>query len=64
MFDPRAWLGTPSRELDIDEGRVGCPVHGDADLESCFFCGYLVTIEGDTEGRVVCDYPSNLETPD
>jgi hypothetical protein len=62
IFDPRAWVGAPNRELDIDEGRVGCPAHGDADLESCYFCGYMVTIEGDREPRVVCNYPTDSAT--
>lgn len=61
LFHPRSWLPDAQRQLEIDEGRVGCPAHGDADLEWCFACGYLITIEGDHHAQVVCAYPGEGE---
>jgi hypothetical protein len=60
ILDPRVWPTSRSVRLAIEDGRVGCPAHGDADIEACFACGHLVTIEGDLEARVVCGYPADM----
>ena len=58
--DPRRWFTAPGRVLLIDYGRVGCPIRGDADLESCFACGHMRALSGGPHPKVICDYrPDN-----
>jgi hypothetical protein len=54
--DPRRWFHARGRALLIDHGRIGCPVRGDADLESCFACGHMRALSGGPNPRVTCDY--------
>jgi hypothetical protein len=60
ILEPRTWFKPSGRGLLIDYGRVGCPVRGDADVESCFSCGLMLSITGGANPRVVCGYhPEN-----
>lgn len=56
-YDPRAVALPREWRLDIDAGRVGCPVRGDTDFEACFSCGYLVAVDGLRHPRVICSRP-------
>jgi hypothetical protein len=41
--------------LIIRGARVWCPLRGDSDVEECFRCPRLETVEGSSaEGRVIC----------
>lgn len=40
-------------ELNVDEGRVNCPLNGDTDLDRCFTCGRLVDYQVDSGGATV-----------
>jgi hypothetical protein len=41
--------------LIVADGRVWCPFRGDSDLEECFRCPRLESVEsGSAHGKVIC----------